>query len=78
MRIIIPVTSWQEKFENRPFMVKISVTPENKLTRDSAGNVLQLRSISTERFVKKIGQISDDLLKELLAALLICVDYELS
>ena len=78
MRIIIPVTSWQAKFENRPFMVKISVTPENKLTCDSAGNVLQVRSISTERFVKKIGQISDDLLKELLAALLICVDYELS
>jgi mRNA interferase MazF len=40
MRIIIPVTSWQEKFENRPFMVKISVTPENKLTCDSAGNIL--------------------------------------
>ena len=65
MRIIIPVTSWQAKFENRPFMVKISVTPKNKLTCDSAGNVLQVRSISTERFVKKIGQISDDLLKEL-------------
>lgn len=59
-------------------MVKISVTSENKLTRDSAGNTLQVRSISTERFVKKTGQISDDLLKELLAALLICVDYKLS
>jgi len=23
MRIIIPITSWQEKFINRPFMVKI-------------------------------------------------------
>lgn len=78
MRIIIPVTSWQEKFESRPFMVKISTTPENKLTTDSAGNVLQVRSISTERFVNIIGKISEDILKELLAGLIICIDYELS
>lgn len=78
MRIIIPVTSWQEKFETRPFMVKISTTPENKLTVDSAGNVLQVRSVSTERFVNIIGKISEDILKELLAGLIICIDYELS
>jgi len=76
MRIIIPITSWQEKFENRPFMVKISATPENNLTADSAGNTLQVRSISTQRFVKRIGKVSDDILKELLAGLIICVDYE--
>ena len=76
MRIIIPVTSWQEKFENRPFMVKISTTPGNKLSADSAGNVLQVRSISTERFVNRIGKISKDILKELVAGLIICIDYE--
>lgn len=76
MRIIIPITSWQEKFENRPFMVKISTTSENKLTADSAGNVLQVRSISTERFVNRIGKTSKDILKELLAGLIICIDYE--
>lgn len=78
MRIIIPITSWQEKFINRPFMIKISATSENNLTADSGGNTLQVRSISTERFVKRIGKISDNILKELLAGLIICVDYELS
>jgi len=76
LRIVIPVTSWQEKFETRPFMVKISSTPENGLDRDSAGNVLQVRNVSTERFVCQIGRIENERLKELLAGLAICVEYD--
>jgi mRNA interferase MazF len=51
LRIIIPIASWQDKFRDRPFMVQIVASLENGLDRDSAGNVLQVRSISTERFV---------------------------
>lgn len=76
LRITIPITSWQEKFSFRPFMVKIGASPENQLDRDSAGNVLQVRSISTERFVKQLGQVSEQTLQELLSSLIICVDYE--
>jgi len=76
LRIIIPITSWQEKFRDRPFMVKIEASPENQLKSDSAGNVLQVRSISTERFVKQLGQVSDKILQELLSGLIICIDYE--
>lgn len=76
LKIVIPVTSWQEKFGDRPFMVKIEASSENGLDRDSAGNVLQVRSLSTERFIKRLGQISDGVLKELLAGLVICIDYE--
>jgi mRNA interferase MazF len=45
LRIIIPITTWQEKFITRPFMVQIPATLENGLDRDSAGNVLQVRSL---------------------------------
>ncbi len=75
IRIIIPITSWQEKFLDRPFMVKIPALPENGLGVDSAGNVLQVRSLSTERFRKRLGVVSSDILNELLAGLIICVDY---
>lgn len=52
LRIIIPITSWQDKFDRRPFMVKLLATAANGLDRDSAANVLQVRSLSTQRFVK--------------------------
>lgn len=76
IRIVIPVTRWQPKFSDRPFMVSIKQTDENGLERDSAGNVLQVRSISLERFVRRQGEVSTTVLQELLAGLLICVDYE--
>lgn len=78
LRIIIPITSWQDKFSERPFMVRINANIENGLDRDSAGNVLQVRSLSTERFIRKLGQVSDETLQELLSGLVICVDYEAS
>ncbi len=78
LRIIIPITSWQEKFSDRPFMVKIEANSDNQLDSDSAGNVLQIRSLSTERFIKKLGQVSKETLQELLSCLIVCVDYELS
>jgi mRNA interferase MazF len=76
MRIVIPVARWQPKFLNRPFMVPIPRTDENGLDADSAGNVLQVRSVATERFVMRLGRVSDTLVRELLAGLIICVDYD--
>ena len=75
MRIIIPLATWQLKFQNRPFMVAIQRTEENNLDVDSAGNVLQVRSVTTERFVKCIGKVSLTVMKKLLASLITCVDY---
>lgn len=74
--IVIPVTRWQEKFSDRPFMVFINSNEENGLDQGSAGNVLQVRRISVERFVNYLGQVSPPVLQELLAGLIICVDYE--
>ncbi|MDJ0599373.1 MAG: type II toxin-antitoxin system PemK/MazF family toxin [Crocosphaera sp.] len=77
LRIVIPVTTWQNKFINRPFMVKIVKNNLNGLSQDSAGNVLQIRSISTQRFINKFGIVSDEIIQQLLLALIISVDYSL-
>jgi mRNA interferase MazF len=57
-------------------MVRIDANPENGLDRDSAGNVFQVRSLSTDRFVKLLGQVSEDVLQELISGLIVCTDYE--
>ncbi|MEB3337602.1 MAG: type II toxin-antitoxin system PemK/MazF family toxin [Leptolyngbyaceae bacterium] len=66
----------RKKFITRPFLVKIAPTPENGLDRDSAGNILQVRSVSIERFIGQIGQLENERLQELLAGLVICIEYE--
>lgn len=75
MRIIIPVATWQPKFQNRLFMIPIQQTNENGLDSNSAGNVLQLRSVTTERFVRCLGKVSTAVMQELLDGLIICIDY---
>jgi len=42
----------------------------------TADLVLQVRSLSTERFIRKLGQVPPETLQELLSGLIICVDYE--
>ena len=76
LRIIVPVTTWQPKFSERPFMVKLAANAANGLERDSAGNVLQVRSLSTKRFIRRVETVSPEILNELLAGLVICVDYQ--
>ncbi|BAQ59712.1 hypothetical protein GM3708_117 [Geminocystis sp. NIES-3708] len=56
-------------------MVKISQDKNNKLLQDFVRNILQIRSISTQRFIKKIGIISSDVMSDILASLMISVDY---
>ncbi|MEL7359372.1 MAG: type II toxin-antitoxin system PemK/MazF family toxin [Cyanobacteria bacterium J06560_6] len=75
LRIAIPVTGWQSKFYEQPFMVKIIATSKTGLRQASAGNVLQVRGSSTEHFVKKLGRVTPEILNELLAGLAICTDH---
>jgi len=75
LRIAVPITSWQSKFLNRPFMVKVAASAQTGLNQESAANVLQIRSLSTERFIKKLGLVSSDLVHEILMGLAICTDY---
>ena len=77
LRTVIPLTTWQHKFVNRPFMVKIVQDKINGLNQDSAGNVLQIRSLSTQRFIDKIGVVSNQVMGELLAGLIISIDYSI-
>jgi mRNA interferase MazF len=49
----------------------------NGLDQDSAGNVLQIRSLSTQRFIDKIGVVSNKIMRELLAGLIISIDYSI-
>lgn len=58
LRIIVPLTDWKDRYELAPWMTKIYPTPMNGLTKISAADSFQLRSVAQERFIKRIGSIS--------------------
>lgn len=65
LKIIVPITDWKDKFEIAPWMVKLEPNSKNGLTKVSSADCFQVRSVSQERFVKKIGVISTTVLDEI-------------
>ena len=59
LRVIVPLTDWKDRYAAVAWMVKIEVDGNNNLTKTSAADCFQVRSVATERFVKQIGQVGD-------------------
>ena len=58
LRIIVPLTDWKDKYELAPWMIYIEPNLSNNLSKDSSADCFQVRSISEERFIRKIGVVS--------------------
>ncbi len=65
LKIIVPVTDWKEKYQIAPWMTRIEPDQKNGLTKVSAADSFQIRSVSQERFVRQIGTVSDTILDEI-------------
>ncbi len=57
LKIIVPVTDWKDNYAIAPWMVKIMPDEENGLSKSSSADCFQVRSVSSERFIKRIGTI---------------------
>ena len=76
LRVIVPITSWNEGFSGAVWMVKTEPDRDNKLKKVSAIDCFQIRSISTRRFIKKIGFVSSTILNEIKAAVKAVIDTD--
>ena len=62
LKIIVPITDWKDKYEIAPWMVKIIPNQINGLIKDSSADCFQIRSVSQDRFVRKIGKVSESIM----------------
>lgn len=58
LKIIVPLTDWKEKYSIAVWMVKITPDKQNKLSKISSADCFQIRSVSENRFIKKLGTIA--------------------
>jgi len=58
LKIIVPITDWKDSYSIAPWMVRILPDEENGLNKPSSADCFQVRSLSKERFIKKIGSVS--------------------
>ncbi len=57
LKVVVPITDWKEPYAIAPWLVKLEVNDTNGLSKTSAADCFQIRSISQERFIKKLGSL---------------------
>jgi len=60
LKVIVPITGWKEHYNIAPWMIKIEPRKENGLSKTSSIDCFQIRSVSQQRLVEKIGEITSD------------------
>jgi mRNA interferase MazF len=60
LKIIVPITGWKEHFSIAPWMIKIEPNEINGLNKISSIDCFQIRSVSQDRLIEKIGVITFD------------------
>jgi len=74
LKVIVPITEWKDRFQGAIWMVRINPYSENKLTKPSAIDTFQIRSVSTMRFLSNTGSVSKEILDEIKTAIKAVID----
>ncbi len=74
LKIIVPITDWKDRYDIAPWMVKIEPNISNGLSKNSAADCFQIRSLSQERLTKKLGYIDTFTLNEIKDAVIKVLD----
>jgi mRNA interferase MazF len=75
LKIVVPLTDWKAVYANGDWFVRLSPNAQNGLQKESGADAFQVKSLSTDRFVRRLGSVTDDELKRIARAIALCVGY---
>lgn len=76
IKLIAPITDWKDYFGRNFWHVRIEANANNGLKKVSAVDTLQLRGIDSQRFIRKLGKVSEEKMAEIILAIMILVEYQ--
>jgi mRNA interferase MazF len=75
LRIIVPVTEWQDHYQRFPWHTRLGASKANGLGKASSADALQVKSVSEDRFLKLLGSVTQGEVDNVSAAIALCVGY---
>lgn len=75
LRVIVPLTDWKERYQQAAWMVRVSPDAQNGLSKESAADTFQIRSVSTDRFVRRIGNCSEVVMASIVNAVGLVIEH---
>ncbi|TAK56827.1 MAG: type II toxin-antitoxin system PemK/MazF family toxin, partial [Bacteroidetes bacterium] len=76
LKVIVPITEWKERYRIAPWMVYLEPNANNGLDKLSAADAFQVRSVAQERFVKKIGNLSEEAMENIQKSLAVVLNIK--
>ena len=73
LRLIVPITDWKPQYASYPWFVEIPASSDNGLAKHSGADAFQTKSVSQARFIRRLGQVTNDQLDEIASAIALCV-----
>lgn len=74
LRLVVPFTGWQPFFAGRITKVQVQPSVRNGLAKASAADLLQIRSVSTLRFRRKVGDLEAPTLSRIASCVAAFID----
>ena len=75
LSIVVPITEWQAVFAQCAWFTRLTPSLENGLTKISAADAFQVKSVSEIRLSRRLGRLTDAELVEIAAAIAVCVGH---
>lgn len=75
VKLVAPITDWKNRYSTNIWHVQMLPTTTNGLDKLSAVDTLQIRTVDTRRFVRRVGRLPAGLMDEIAAAIAAVVEY---
>lgn len=76
VRLVVPITGWKPAYAGYPWCVPVNPDAVSGLTKASAADTFQMRSVSVLRMSVRLGELPEAALTAIAKAIVVCVDYE--
>jgi mRNA interferase MazF len=73
LRMVVPITEWKSWCDEFGWFEQIFPSKENGLTKLSAADAFQCKSLSVDRFVNKIGHLPIGQVEDIIDRILFCL-----
>lgn len=75
LKLIAPITDWKPHYASNRWHVRLDPSSSNGLSKTSAVDAFQIKSQSLQRFIKKIGSVTDDEMELIVLGIAAVIEY---
>ena len=75
VRLAAPITEWNDRYTGKIWFTKVEPMDANGLNKTGGIDALQIRSLDTQRFIRRLGTLQADLMEEVVSAVAAVVEY---